>query len=268
MRTNRVVSRKEAAKLPLRERIHLESAVTDAEEQERAKLRPLQSFEQYRESLPWRAHLFDFLGSVFGKTILDLGCGYNPTSVYFALAGARKVYAGDVSLKAVKHIRSVARRQGVADRVSAVVMAGEQLPFPDESFDIVHGEAVLHHLETPLAGPEIARVLRKGGKAGFKDPFGHNLLFELVRDHFPYPWKPKVKGTDRPLKLKDIRDFGSAFSSWSYRGFGLLSPLATLIVGRGDSELFRLLHKFGALVIMLWPYLERYCRFVVTCVRK
>ena len=268
MRTNRVVSREEAATLPLPARIRLERDLTDAEAQERARLRPLQSFEQYRESLPWRTHLFDFLGSVSGKTILDLGCGYHPTPVYFALADARKVYACDVSTKAVEHIREVARTQGVADRVSAVVLAGERLPFPDEYFDLVHGEAVLHHLKISMAGPEIARVLRKGGRAGFKDPFGHNLLFELARDYFPYRWKPKVKGTDRPLKLSDIRSFGGAFHRCSYRGFGLFSPLATLIAGRGDSRLLRLLDEVDTFAIMLCPYLERYGRFVVTCAEK
>jgi SAM-dependent methyltransferase len=46
----------------------------------------------------------------------------------------------------------------------------------------MHGEGLLHHLALPAAGREIARVLKTGGRAVFKDPLGQNPVLELARD--------------------------------------------------------------------------------------
>jgi SAM-dependent methyltransferase len=242
MKTNRLITREDAASLDLQSRIKLEMDLMDAEVQRAVPLSlPADwNFDHYRDRSPWRAHLFDFLGSFVGKTVLDLGCGYQPTPVYFALAGARKVYACDVSPKAVAHVREMAQAAGVADRVLALVCAGEQLPFADQQLDLIHGEAVLHHLYLALAGAEIARVLRLGGRAGFKDPLGHNRLLE----------------------------FGQYFAGCTYHGFGLLSMIVILIWGRGDSKPRKIADALDSYLLRTFPFLQRFCRFVVTCVEK
>jgi SAM-dependent methyltransferase len=69
------------------------------------------------------------------------------------------------------HVRSVepdARMRAVlADRVPAAeVVAGsaEELPAGDESFDVVIGASMWHWVDEDLALPEVARVLRPGGR--------------------------------------------------------------------------------------------------------
>jgi SAM-dependent methyltransferase len=212
--------------------------------------------------------LFNYLGDLTGRTVLDLGCGYHPTPIFFALAGARRVYACDVSQRAVAHILKLAEQYGVSDRVVAIVSAGERLPIPNESIDLVHGEAVLHHLDISLAGTEIRRVLRRGGRAAFKDPFGHNPLLEFARDYLPYRWKAAAKGTDRPLRVHDIKRFGQRFGRYQYRAFGLLSMLVVATIGRDDSKVLRLAHATDELVLKAFPFVQRLCRFVVTCAEK
>ena len=192
--------------------------------------------EEYCKGVSARAYLLDFLGSVSGRTVLDLGCGYNPTPVLFALWGASHVYACDVSPRAIALQVAVAQQAGVADRVSGTVCAAERLPFRGEQIDLVHGAGVLHHLRLPLAAPEIVRVLRKGGKAGFRDPLGHNALLEFARDYLPYRWKHAEKATDRPLRLKDIEQFGRHFSDFEYRGFHLLTMLAIAMTTEFGTE--------------------------------
>ena len=50
---------------------------------------------------------------------------------------------------------------GLADRVETVATDAEHLPFDDESFDLVLGHAVLHHLpDLDQAFREFRRVLR------------------------------------------------------------------------------------------------------------
>ena len=52
--------------------------------------------------------------------------------------------------------------------VTGQVADAEQLPFPDESFDLVVGHAVLHHLpDVELAMREVLRVLKPGGRFVF-----------------------------------------------------------------------------------------------------
>lgn len=271
MKSNRVVTRDDALNLSLQSRIQLEAHLTDDEAAERAKVRPIAgrlAFEEYCNRSPWKKFLFDFLGPMRGKTILDIGCGYNPTPIYFASAGARQVYACDVSPKAVSYQQRIAEEAGVADRVSVVVCSVEQLPLPSQHVDLVHGEATIHHLCLRLAGPEIARVLKSGGRGAFKDPLGHNPLLEFARDYLPYAWKAPAKGTDRPLKYEDIEVFGRGFSRYKYRGLCLFSIIAAFIAGPGPSRLRGATDRMDAWILNKFPFLQRYCRYVVTCVEN
>jgi SAM-dependent methyltransferase len=268
MQTNRLLSRSDAGALDLQARVELEARVTDTIGSQ-IKLPTIPDdwkFTDYTHRRPWRKHLFDFLGSFEGKTVLDLGCGFNPTPVYFALAGAKKVIACDVSTTAVEYVANLAREFEVEDRVVTHCGPAESLPFDDDSIDLVHGEAVLHHLDLDVAGAELARIMKQGGRAAFKDPLGHNLLLEFARDYFPYRWKHSVKGTDCPLKFPKIREFGQHFSHCEARGFGCFSMLAVAIQGRRDSGLQSVGHWIDAGALRAIPWLQRSCRFVVTCV--
>ena len=62
----------------------------------------------------------------------------------------------------------------------------ENLPYMDEQYDIVFGVDVLHHLNSPvLALQEIARVLKKDGRAFFIEPYVSPvsyLVYKLFHD--------------------------------------------------------------------------------------
>jgi SAM-dependent methyltransferase len=268
VKTNRVISRDEALALRLDSRVELERHITD---EKAAKIKPLQiapdwSFDRYRNRSPWRRRAFDFLGPMEGKTVLDLGCGYLPTPLYLALGGAARVVACDVSPKAVEYIYEQAARHGLEDRVEAVVCPAEEMPFDDGEFDLVHGEAVLHHLDLDQAGAELARVMKPGGRAAFKDPLGQNPALEFARDYLPYPGKNPAKGTDRPLRFQDLAVFAKHFSSCEYRGLGFTSMAAVPFYGRHESWLSQTLHRVDGVLLRGAPFLQSLCRFVVTTV--
>ncbi len=269
-KTNRVLSRAEAAQLDLSARIKLEMTLTDAEAEtiQPKTIAPTAVYATYRNRSPWRRELFDFLEPLEGRTILDLGCGFNPTPVYLALAGAKRVYACDVSPRAVAYVRKAAQEAGVADRVFAFVAAAEQLPLPDSSIDVVHGESTLHHLELKRAGQELARVMKRVSKAAFKDPQGHNKLLEFARDYLPYKWKKAAKGTDRPLRFAEVEEFGRNFDRCQYRGFCFFAMPARLVFGRGKSKARNLMYRLDNWLLDVLPFLRRYGRFVVTCVER
>jgi ubiquinone/menaquinone biosynthesis C-methylase UbiE len=270
MQTNRVISREEASELDLDARISIEARITDAKQ---IKVRPKEipsdfSFRAYVARSPWRRCLFGYLGPLADKTILDLGCGYYPTPIYFVLAGAAHVYATDVSAKAVEAMQERAAAMGLAHRITAVQCPAERLPFDPQFFDLVHGEAVLHHLKLDVAGPEIARVLKRGGRSGFKDPLGQNPVLEFARDYLPYRGKNNEKGTDRPMTLAQCRHFASFFRAHQIHTFGLTAMAAVPFFGRRSSAFERGLDRVDRVLLRACPPLKRLCRFVVTCAEK
>jgi ubiquinone/menaquinone biosynthesis C-methylase UbiE len=269
--SNRTVAKTKIDQLDLATRTIVEAQITDA----RAEAVHFEHFanmdtrlDHYAARYHWRQYLFGFLGSVEGKVVLDIACGYSMTPVMFALAGAKQVYAVDVGPRTIAAVRRFAEFKGVGDRLITHVGPAEELPFEDESFDLIYGGAALHHLQLAQAGRELARVLKRGGKGAFQDPLGHNLLLEFARDYIPYKDKHPVKGTDRPLRIHEIEAFGRYFATCTYRGFELFDMVSKPLHLKRTSRRRRALEALDKVVLEKVPYLQRYARFVVTCVTR
>lgn len=132
--------------------------------------------------------------------ILDFGCGAGWSTVLLAQK-ARFVYGFDLSSRSIEVLRRKAEYNSI-DNLSAFVGSAERLPFEDGSFDFIFGNAILHHLDLGAVLPEIARLLKKGGKAAFCEPFGHNPVvnrYRSVKDKYV----EKVRGIHRALTYDD-----------------------------------------------------------------
>jgi SAM-dependent methyltransferase len=102
------------------------------------------------------------LGDVSGKTVLEVGCGGGQWSTFLAEAGA-----DPVGLDLCEQQLETARRL-MATPYPLVHGDGERLPFRDASFDIVlsdHG--AISWADPYKTVPEVARVLRSGGRLAF-----------------------------------------------------------------------------------------------------
>lgn len=112
-----------------------------------------------------RKALGEPLGAV-GRS-LEIGAGTGYFSLNLLLAGiVEEAVCTDISPGMVEALRANARRLGV--ELETAVARAEELPFPDESFDLVLGHAVLHHLpDLERAFRELHRVLRPGGRLAF-----------------------------------------------------------------------------------------------------
>lgn len=124
--------------------------------------------------------LFDCLGDLRGKKVLDIGAGTGFFSVALALRGAQ-VTSTDIAEQALEIGRYRARASGVEDRIEFKVAASERLDFPSGSFDAVSGLFILHHLDLKIAAPEIRRVLKADGKAAFVETCARNPLLMFFR---------------------------------------------------------------------------------------
>ena len=98
---------------------------------------------------------------------LEIGAGTGYFSLNLLQSGViRSVTCTDISPGMLETLEDNARRLGLS--VETEPADAEALPFADESFDLVLGHAVLHHLPgLGRAFSELHRVLRPGGRMAF-----------------------------------------------------------------------------------------------------
>jgi SAM-dependent methyltransferase len=198
------------------------------------------------------------LGDVRGKLLLDIGCGDGANCVRFAKAGA-SVTGIDISGEMVELTKKTAALEGVGEKVYAVRMSGEELQFPDASFDLIYGHSILHHLNLEVASRDLQRILRPGGIAVFVEPLNYNPVLNLFRRLTPQRRTP----TEKPLTFRQVEDLARAFSSSVHREFHLFSLCAFIwYYGLRSKRLFqatiRAGSRFDSLLFKIMPSLRHY----------
>jgi ubiquinone/menaquinone biosynthesis C-methylase UbiE len=100
---------------------------------------------------------------------LEIGAGTGYFSLNLMQQGAfARLTATDISSGMLDALAGTAADLGLAARVDMVRTGAERLPFEDESFDLVLGHAILHHIpDLDRAFAEFMRVLRPGGAIVF-----------------------------------------------------------------------------------------------------
>ncbi len=125
--------------------------------------------------------MLSLLGDDLSNThVLEYGCGTGWITLELARRGA-SVSAFDISAEAVAQTREALKAAGLLDRCTVDVMSGERLNYPDGSFDMAIGFAILHHLALDPALSELRRVLKPGGRAFFGEPLKSNPFIRLFR---------------------------------------------------------------------------------------
>ena len=117
---------------------------------------------RYTEYAPWMPEVMGF-NDFAGARLLEVGCGMGTDLLQFARGGA-KVTGVDLTPRSIEISRQHLAVYG--ERGDFAITDGENLPFADESFDVVYSNGVLHHTpDTAGAVREVHRVVRTGGQA-------------------------------------------------------------------------------------------------------
>ena len=126
------------------------------------------------------------LGPVFGN-VLDAGTG--TARIPIALSQLRpewKLTCIDLSANMLKVATQNVERAGVRSQISLELIDAKAMPYPDNYFDMVISNSIIHHLPDPLPFlQEVKRVLK---------PNGAIFLRDLLR-----PEKPEIR--DNLVKL-------------------------------------------------------------------
>jgi len=106
----------------------------------------------------------------------------------------------DIADEAIKDYVTITQ-EGLQNRASCVVMDGEELGFPSNTFDVICCTGVLHHLNIRKAASSWAKVLKPDGRVAMIEPLAYHPLVMLYRFA-----TPSLRTRDEhPLAPRDIR---------------------------------------------------------------
>jgi sarcosine/dimethylglycine N-methyltransferase len=126
-------------------------------------------FEASRRTVERMAARLDGLAPE--SRVLDLGSGYAGPARYLAKTYGSRVVALNLSEVENERGRALNEEQGMDHLVEVVDGSYEDIPYPEESFDVVWSQdAILHSGERERVLEETARVLKPGGDFVFTDP--------------------------------------------------------------------------------------------------
>ena len=112
----------------------------------------------------WRAAMVEPVAAARPALILDVACGPGAVTRRLARETSARVVGIDLSEPMLRQGSAAIASAGLNERVALVVARGEQLPFPDATFDALTFTYLLRYVEDPAATlAELARVVKPGG---------------------------------------------------------------------------------------------------------
>ena len=169
--------------------------------------------------------------------ILDAGCGNGNYSHYLATQGYRNIHAVDL-------FENIPLEYGVNYQCASI----DELPYPDQGFDIIYSFSVLFYLDDPETGiKEFNRVLKPQGLLLISAHTKYSLatLWRILKRAFRLPGMSH---------LKNVRFYSAAqyCSMLQRQGFQIISVDGygvTMIFGKIYNRLRRLLVQKYTLAI-------------------
>ena len=254
--------------MSLDQREHIDEEAFDKEAQEllalpldqlRMKDNEWQKFDRPCPPSNDYVYSIQLLGDITGKKILDYGCGNGWLSVILAKRGGL-VWGFDTSGQSIEVAKKRAVANNLEERTAFAKMSAYKLDYENAMFDLVIGQGILHHLEIGTVAGELARVLKKGGRAVFSEPFGDSKVLQAVRNLVPVALNVYEGSQERQLTYQDVAQLAAPFSRVVCKELQLLSRLDRVFSGK---RIRRSLNRVDKLLLDTFPALRRYARVIV-----
>lgn len=203
--------------------------------------------------------------------LLDFGCGAGGSSITFAKYGF-KVSAFDNSPGMIDVAKHLAEKYNVSENIKFTVQTAEKLNYPSDSFDVIAGVDILHHIDIEQGIKECYRMLKNGGIAIFREHIEIPVFDPIRNSKLGLKVVPKDKSAghltedERKLNKNDISIIKKIFSSIELKRYLFLSRLDSFfstsqyspnptILEKADYFLFKLLpasQKMGGAAVLIF----------------
>ena len=149
--------------------------------------------------------------------ILDYGCGIGSSVEKVIKFKPKKIIGIDISEISINKAKKKAEELKI--NVNYRVDNCEKTSFNNNSFDVVYGSGILHHLQIDKCLDEIYRILKSNGNLVFIEPLGTNPIINLYRK-----LTPNSRSKDEhPLMGKDFKYINKKFIDTKIKYYGFLT---------------------------------------------
>jgi len=148
--------------------------------------------------------------------VLDYGCGIGNSLEQVLKFKPKKITGIDISEVSIEKAKKNFDKN---TKIELLVDNCEKTKFEENTFDIVYGTGILHHLNFEICLDEIQRILKPGGRLLFIEPLGTNPFINLYRR-----LTPKSRSVDEhPLVENDLNLIKNRFQKVKIKYYGFLT---------------------------------------------
>lgn len=155
--------------------------------------------------------LFQLIGDVKDKTILDLGCGAGGSAKKLIELGAKKVLGIDISNKMIE----TAKKTNSDPNINYKVMSMNEIEKIEEKFDLVVSSLAIHYIKDYNGlCKKVYNLLKDDGKFIFSHghPMDSAPIFENLPERFV------IINNKKYFLLSDYNNEGKRISTWFVDG--------------------------------------------------
>jgi SAM-dependent methyltransferase len=215
--------------------------------------------------------LFDRLGDLAGKRVLELGCGTGDLTLQLLERGAH-VTAVDISPGMVDVARRRAERFRPGTTSAWQAAPVEATGLPGGTFDVVTGKWILHHVDFPAAVAEVHRLLDADGRGVFIENQLTNPALRVARERLVGRFGIPRYGTDdeHPLKAADYELLRRTFThvDLDYPDFFFFTLVDRQLAKQKSAAFTRLMRGADDLLYRRAPAVARYSFHVIVDVTR
>ena len=208
----------------------------------------------------------DFNSLIYKKAtqriVLDYGCGVGSITEQIAKFNPKELVGIDISEVSISKANENAKKQDL--QIEYLVDNCENLNLKENTFDLVFGSGILHHLNIDKAFNQINRVLKKDGEMVFLEPLGTNPLINLYRK-----LTPGSRSVDEhPFVKKDFDLINSLFKNVKIYYYGFFTLVFFLFYKNPQkSLLFKVLCKLDCYFFKI-EYFKNFAWSVLIIAKK
>ena len=196
------------------------------------------------------------------KTVLDYGCGSGTITQKIANSNPFRLNGIDISEVSINKAIDEAKKLNL--QIEYTVDNCEKTKFKENTFDLIFGSGILHHLNLDKAVSEINRILKIQGEMVFVEPLGTNPLINFYRK-----LTPSSRSVDEhPFVEKDFKLINSLFKNVNIKYYGFFTLVFFLFYKKPQkSFLFKILCKLDGYFFKI-NYLKNFAWSILIVAKK